>query len=62
MPLPKPQKNETREDFLDRCMDNGEMVNEFPDAKQRYAVCVLQWDYKKACDILNSIKKKISEK
>jgi len=35
--LSTPQPGESKEDFLSRCM--GELVNEFPDEKQRYAVC-----------------------
>jgi hypothetical protein len=41
MPLSKPTPVEDKEIFLSRCMD--EMNNEFPDRKQRYAVCLVQW-------------------
>jgi len=43
MPIPKPRKNETKDDFLDRCMGNDTMNDEYPDNKQRYAVCQTQW-------------------
>lgn len=43
MPLPKPQKDEARKDFLSRCMGNSEMNSEFTDQKQRYAVCNSLW-------------------
>ena len=37
--MPKPTKNETKEDYLKRCMGDSQMTSEFPDEKQRYAVC-----------------------
>ena len=49
MPLPKPKKNEKREDFISRCMAS-EAAKEFPtdlDGKnQRLAVCETQYDDK----------------
>lgn len=48
MPLPKPKKNESHDDFLDRCMGDDVMVQEYPDEKQRYAVCQGQWDQARA--------------
>lgn len=42
MPLPKPEKNEKTTDFVSRCMSNEVMQKEYPDEKQRYAVCVNQ--------------------
>jgi HK97 family phage prohead protease len=57
MPLAKPRKNENEDDFMDRCMGDSSMVDEFPDNKQRYAVCKLQWDKKedKNMDIRKAI-------
>lgn len=43
MPLPKPKKNEESEKFHARCMGDAVMVSEYPDAKQRNAVCFSQW-------------------
>jgi hypothetical protein len=43
MPLPHPGKDESREDFLARCMGTDVMVSDFPKEDQRYAVCVRQW-------------------
>ena len=40
MPLPKPN-NEKEEDFIPRCMEEAKA--EFPDQKQRLAVCIAQW-------------------
>lgn len=40
MPVPKRSKGERRKDFLQRCMGDKTMVAEFPDVRQRYAVCI----------------------
>lgn len=48
MPIPKPQPNENRGDFLNRCMANPTMTSEFPDESQRYAVCTAQLENRKA--------------
>lgn len=31
------------DDFIERCMSNPTMNKEYPDAKQRMAVCAVQW-------------------
>ena len=41
--MPKPRTDETRTDFLDRCMGDDEAVSYYPDAEQRYAVCNSLW-------------------
>ena len=41
--MPKPRSDETRTDFLDRCMGDDEAVSDYPDAEQRYAVCNSLW-------------------
>lgn len=41
--MPKPRKNEDRENFLDRCMGDEEANADYPDNKQRYAVCNSIW-------------------
>lgn len=43
MPLPKRTPTETREKFMQRCMSDKTMVNEYPDKAQRLAVCAVQW-------------------
>ena len=42
MPLPKPKKDEKHQDFVQRCASDTTMNNEYPDAKQRMAVCLNQ--------------------
>ena len=44
MPLPSPENKEQRGDFLKRCMLDLGKKGEFPDAKQRAAVCHSQFD------------------
>lgn len=44
MPLPKPTKGETQKKFVSRCMGNPTMRSDFPDQKQRAAVCYSQWN------------------
>ena len=44
MPLPKPEPTEERNEFLQRCMIDETSVEDFPDDKQRYAVCIRQWN------------------
>lgn len=43
MPLPRPNKGEKQDDFIDRCMANPTVKDEFPDNDQRLAVCFSQW-------------------
>ena len=46
MPLPKPSKKELRKEFIDRCMGDDITVKDFPDNKQRYAICQDLWKEK----------------
>lgn len=50
MPLPKPRKNEDKDAFIDRCMDDEVMVEEYENESQRRAVCETQWDESKKKD------------
>ena len=50
MPIPKPHKDESKKDFLKRCMSDEIMVKDFEDEKQRFAVCNTQWDEKKSVE------------
>lgn len=44
MPIPVPNDGETQEEFIRRCMSNNLMVEDFPDEKQRFAVCMKQYN------------------
>jgi hypothetical protein len=43
MPMPTPKSDETKDEFIKRCMTDEVMLGEFPDEKQRYAVCLSQY-------------------
>lgn len=45
MPIPTPNSGESQNDFMGRCM--SAMKKEFPDQKQRTAVCFSKWRKKK---------------
>lgn len=52
MPIPTPEANEKRNDFIQRCMADEIMVNEYQDEKQRMAICSTSWkNAKKLADI-----------
>jgi|LakMenEpi03Aug12_release.lakeMendotaPanAssembly.Ray.scaffolds.fasta_scaffold00123_77 hypothetical protein len=42
MPLPNRNKDEKRDDFVARCMQNDTMKSEYPDQAQRVAICIRQ--------------------
>ena len=39
MPIPKPNKDESKKEFVQRCMVNDVMVKEYDNTDQRLAVC-----------------------
>ena len=39
MPIPTPNPNEQKKDFVQRCMENDTMVTEYKNTDQRLAVC-----------------------
>ena len=43
MPLLRPKKYEKNKDFIQRCMGNAKMGEEFPDSDARFAVCQTIW-------------------
>lgn len=47
MPIPKPKDDEEKKDFISRCMGNPTMVEDYPDNKQRLAVCYASWEEEK---------------
>jgi len=62
MPLPKPEKNEKSNKFVSRCMRDETMNKEYPDEKQRIAICLnrvsgifdrtvsfLEWTFGNSC-------------
>ncbi|MGD8707084.1 MAG: DUF2213 domain-containing protein [Nitrosopumilaceae archaeon] len=51
MPLPKPKKGETQKEFMSRCMGDPIMVKEFPDQKQRSAICATEYNKRDKADV-----------
>ncbi len=43
MPIPTPKQGESQNDFIERCMSNPSMIEEFPEQKQRTGVCFSQF-------------------
>ena len=48
MPIPSPNKEEKKSDFISRCMGDKVMNKDFTDQKQRAAVCYQKWEEKKS--------------
>lgn len=44
MPLPEPTSTESHDEFIDRCMSDDAMEEEYDDEGQRLAVCESLWD------------------
>jgi len=40
MPIPKPEKNEDKQKYVSRCMSDDIMKKEYPNTKQRVAICL----------------------
>jgi hypothetical protein len=54
MPIPKPEKNENKQKFVQRCMSNDTMKKDYPNNSQRIAVCLGQTTKNKG-SILSSV-------
>ena len=46
MPLPKVNKDERAASFIQRCVRDSVTISEFPNLKQRVAVCQTQYENK----------------
>lgn len=42
-PMPMPMTDESRQDFMSRCMGDDMMMSDYPETDQRAAVCMRQW-------------------
>lgn len=53
MPIPTPRrdksgrKTEKKSEFISRCAGDSTMNKDYPDAKQRVAICYQKWEEKK---------------
>ena len=49
MPIPTPKsKGQSKKEFINSCMGNNTMNTDYPDNKQRAAICYSQWSEKKS--------------
>jgi hypothetical protein len=46
MPLPTPNSDESKNEFIARCISDAKTQSEYPDAQQRIAVCIVQYEQK----------------
>jgi hypothetical protein len=44
MPIPKPTAEETKSEFIQRCMTDDKMVSEYENTDQRLAVCSTSYE------------------
>jgi hypothetical protein len=44
MPIPKPTPTEDVDNYIDRCMSDENMNTDYPDQKQRYAICLVTYE------------------
>jgi HK97 family phage prohead protease len=58
MPIPKPNSDESRLQFLNRCMGDDTMASEYRDSDQRLAVCTSEYDSKQE-DSIDNVKEEI---
>lgn len=55
MPIPKPKQNEDSQKFVARCMGNETMKKDYPDQKQRIAICLGQTRKKAKGNLLDNV-------
>lgn len=55
MPIPKPKPNEDSQKFVARCMGNETMKKDYPDNKQRVAICLGQTRRKEKASIFDYV-------
>lgn len=59
MPLPTPSKDESHAEFMDRCMSHEMMMKEYPDQKQRAAICQKQSKMKEIKSFTQEIERRV---
>ena len=42
--MPNVQKDESKDEYLKRCMSDNEMNSKYPEQDQRYAICNVYWE------------------
>lgn len=51
--MPKPSKEESKQDYISRFMDSSEAKKDFPDYKQRLAVAYSMWNRRNKKKVVN---------
>jgi hypothetical protein len=62
MPIPQPHKDEKQDDFIGRCAGDKTMNAEYPDDKQRAAVCYSTWRAKDKKAVAKAVEIAMSKK
>lgn len=55
MPIPEKRKDEDKQAFVSRCMGNETMKKDYPDTKQRVAICLSQTRPQSKGDLLQEV-------
>ena len=55
MPIPKRNPNEDKQKFVSRCMGSEVMKKDYPDTKQRVAICLGQTRQKSKSDLIEEV-------
>jgi hypothetical protein len=55
MPIPNRKQNEDKQKFVTRCMGNETMKKEYPDSKQRVAICLGQTRTKNKSSLIDDV-------
>ena len=55
MPIPNRKQNEDKQKFVSRCMGNETMKKEYPDTKQRVAICLGQTRQKGKSNLIEEV-------
>lgn len=42
--MPKPREDETKKEYMKRCMSDNEMERKYPDLGKRYKMCLIFWE------------------
>jgi HK97 family phage prohead protease len=58
MPLPKPKDNESEQEFIERCMSDDTMKEEYGDNDKRLAVCYSQWRKEKESNSMKNFERR----
>lgn len=53
MPIPTPKGPEQKKSFISKCMSDSVMSDEFPEEKQRAAVCFSKWKKSKSSEYVS---------